>query len=104
MLTYSQYLEECSNSTSYTSWGGHRHRNKDSRPLKEKRFNRVRDKIQNEIELGKYQTREEAESALENKVQQMGLVEYIIFRAVIGWIIDKLLDMWFSKPETYLSN
>ena len=97
MVTYSQYLSECNNSEEFTSWGGSKRKNKDPRPLKEKRFNRIRDKIQGEIESGQYQTREEAEAALEIKVQQMGLIELFIFRAVIGWIVTKLLDAWFKR-------
>ena len=97
MVTYSQYLSECNNSEEFMSWGGSKRKNKDPRPLKEKRFNRIRDKIQGEIESGQYQTREEAEAALEIKVQQVGLIELFIFRAVIGWIVTKLLDAWFKR-------
>ena len=79
------------------SWGGTKRKNKEPRPLKEKRFNRLRDKIQEDIELSQYKTLEEAEAALEIKVQQMGVIEFIIFRAVIGWIVSKLLDLWFKK-------
>jgi hypothetical protein len=97
MVTYSQYLSECNSSEEFMSWGGSKRKNKDPRPLKEKRFNRIRDKIQGEIEIGQYQTREEAEAALEIKVQQMGFIELLIFRAVIGWIVHKLLDAWFKR-------
>ena len=97
MITYSQYLSECNNSDKFMSWGGTRRKNKEPRPLNEKRFNRIRDKIEGEIEGGNYQTREEAEAALEIKVQQMGFVELLLFRAVIGWIVHKLLDAWFNR-------
>ena len=97
MITYSDYLSECNDSDELMSWGGKRKR-KEPRPIKEKRFNSLRDFAQKDLEQNKYKTREEAEEALKLKIQKMGALEFIIFRAMISWLVYRLLDLWFKKP------
>lgn len=96
MITYSDYLSETNTSEELMSWGGKRKR-KEPRPIKEKRFNRIRDFAQQDLEENKYSIREEAEEALNAKIQQMGPLEFLIFRAMISWLVYRLLDIWFNK-------
>ncbi len=96
MISYTEYLAECNVSEDLLSFGGQKRRNKESRPIKEKRFNRIRDFIQEDLSTNKYETREEAKEALESKIQQMGPIEFIIFRALISWLVFKFLDLWFK--------
>lgn len=96
MISYTDYLAECNISEDLMSFGGQKRRNKESRPIKEKRFNRIRDFIQSDLSTNQYATKEEAKEALESKIQQMGVVEFIIFRAVISWLVFKFLDIWFK--------
>lgn len=97
MITYSDYLSECNVSEEVMSFGGQRRRNKEARPIKEKRFNRIRDFIQTDLESNQYGSKEEAKEALESKIQQMGPIEFIIFRALISWLVFKFLDIWFKN-------
>jgi len=96
MITYSDYLAECNVSEELMSFGGQRRRNKDARPIKEKRFNKIRDFIQADLSANQYASREEAKEALEIKIQKMGPIEFILFRALISWLVFKFLDIWFK--------
>jgi hypothetical protein len=96
MITYSDYLAECNVSEELMSFGGQRYRNKEPRPIKEKRFNKIRDFIQADLSANQYSSKEEAKEALEIKIQKMGPIEFVLFRALISWLVFKFLDLWFK--------
>lgn len=96
MITYGQYLSECEADDSLLFTGK---RNKKSKPIKEKRFNQTRDFVSGEIAIRNYQSRDEAQNDLELKIQKMDPITFFLFRAVIGWLIGKLLDGYFGLRD-----
>lgn len=96
MITYEQYLAECNSDDTLLFTGK---RNKKNKPIKERRFNQTRDFIGKEIVDNNYSSREEAEVDLELKVQKMDPITFFLFRALIGWLIGKLLDGYFSLRD-----
>lgn len=96
MITYEQYLAECNADDTLLFTGK---RNKKNKPIKERRFNQTRDFIGKEIADGNYSSRAEAEADLELKVQKMDPITFFLFRALIGWLIGKLLDGYFGLRD-----
>lgn len=96
MITYNQYLAECNTDDTLLFTGK---KNKKNKPIKEKRFNQTRDFISKEITSGNYSSRVEAEADLELKVQKMDPITFFLFRALIGWLIGKLLDNYFDLRD-----
>ena len=92
-ITYQDYLRE-----EKTFEGSINKKNR--RHVNERRFNKTRDKIEYEIKNNNYSSRVDAEKDLEIKIQQMNPIMFILFRVLIGWLIDKLLDAYFSTDQT----
>jgi F0F1-type ATP synthase assembly protein I len=92
-ITYQDYLREEKIFESSINKKNRRHVN-------ERRFNKTRDRIEYEIKNNNYSSRVDAEKDLEIKIQQMNPITFILFRLLIGWLIDKLLDAYFSTDQT----
>lgn len=94
MIEYNDYLEVFQEETSFGAKRGRK--NKKPKPMNEKRFNRLRDSVDETIKLSNYKSKNEAQEDLEIKIQKMDPVSFFLFRAVITWIITKLLDAYFK--------
>lgn len=53
-------------------------------------------KAQLNIELSNYKTRDDAKQVM---VARMGFFEFLFFKAIIMWIIEKILDHYFGYTE-----
>lgn len=94
MIRYSDYLEAFRPETAFGA--RHDRKNKKPKPMNEKRFNRLRNSVDETIKLNNYSSKDEAQEDLEIKIQKMDPVSFFLFRAVITWIITKLLDAYFK--------
>lgn len=103
-ITYSDYLGECNQNEELMIFTGRKNKNgkKERRPIKESRFNKLRDTVKTELETSTYSSKEEAKEDLENKIQQMGPITFFLLRIFIGWLIDKLLDNYFSSEGKFI--
>jgi patatin-like phospholipase/acyl hydrolase len=94
MIDYNQYLKEFAQQDTF---GSRRDRkNKKPKPMNEKRFNRLRDSVDTTIKANNYKSKEEAIEDIEIKIQKMDPISFLLFRAVITWIITRLLDSYFK--------
>ena len=96
MIDYQDYLSECNHDRELMVCTGSG-KTKQRKPIKERRFNRLRDGIQSKLDTESYQTKEEAKADLELHVQKMDPVSFFLFRVIIGWILGKLLDIWWAN-------
>ena len=67
--------------------------------IKEKRFNESRDLLKKKLVESNYLSRTTAEQDLEDHIRQMDPITFFFFRTIIGWLIAKLLDSYFSKED-----
>lgn len=70
------------------------------RPISEDKFNILKNTISAQLYKRNYTSREEAQRDLEIKIQQMGPVTFFLFRVLIGWLIGRLLDIYFPEDES----
>lgn len=70
---------------------------KKQKQITEKRYNRTQEKLRSRLSEKSYASRSEAEQDLEEHVQQMDPITFFFFKAIIGWLIGRLLDAYFSK-------
>lgn len=66
------------------------------RKISKSKFIHFSDKAQSSINLLNYSTREDAKQAM---ISNMGFFEFLFFKAIIMWIIEKILDHYFGYAE-----
>lgn len=63
--------------------------------ISQKRFVSLSNKLQSNINPTDYPTRCVARHAMVSKI---GFIEFLIFRAIIYWIVDRILNYYFGAP------
>jgi hypothetical protein len=88
-LLYKEYLTEFP--TVSQGKGGNRQIEKD-------KFVLLANDIGSDTDLSKFKDRDDARKALKKKARKStGLIQYFILRAIIGWIIEKILSYYFVQ-------
>lgn len=99
-VQYSDYVESCSANEHIFGQDQYYKRNKRRvKPVSENKFNALKCAVKDQLNKRTYDTREEAQEDLEIKIQQMGPITFFLLRALIGWIIGKLLDAYFDEDD-----
>jgi len=74
-----------------------RERKKKNKRIPKEKFVTIAKKTKSDNVLGTGVSREDARKTMINNVYgSTGFIEYFIFRAIIMWIIDKILDYYFN--------
>jgi len=66
------------------------------RNVSQSKFLYFANKAQSKVELSSFRSRDEAKEAM---VSNMGFFEFLFFKAIIMWIIEKILDHYFGYSE-----
>lgn len=65
--------------------------------ISEDRFNSLQHYLSRDFSRQSYKTRAEADAHFRERASKMGIVEYLVLRAIIAWLIDCLLDHFFGS-------
>lgn len=66
------------------------------RTISKPKFLHFAKRAQSNIKLSDYRSREEAKEVM---ISNMGFFEFLFFKAIIMWIIEKILDHYFGYAE-----
>lgn len=65
--------------------------------LSEEEYDKLQTKLFSGLDLNEYETREDAKQDIQKRISNLGIIEYFVLRAVIAWLVESILDLFFGR-------